>query len=500
MEALSGLLGGFVMALSMDNLLVCFIGSLLGTITGVLPGVGPTAAMALLIPVSFGLSPTASLILLAAIYYGAMYGGSTTSILLNIPGEAASVVTCIDGYRMARKGRAGAALAVAAIGSWIAGTIAVIGLMLFAPPLAKFALMFGPPEYFAVALLGLILLSNMTGNFIRSILSVVLGLMLATVGIDLVSGSTRFTFGFSELLDGVEFAPVIMGLFGFSEVLSVVGSSNPNVEVIKVKFRDLYPTWKEIKRSIGPVFRGTLIGFPIGLLPGPSGTLASFAAYKLEKSVSKHPEEFGQGAIEGVAGPESANNAASTSSLIPLFALGLPFAPPVAILLSGLMIHGISPGPMFVTDHPEIFWTVIASMYLGNVMLLVLNLPLVGVFASLIKTPPKILMPIITAIIFVGAYSVNGSLFDVALLIIFGVVGYVMKKCDFEPAPLIVGLVLGRLFEESLRQGLGLVNGKFILFFQRPITLILFILSALIVAWSLYSMFKKSGVSNLRGK
>lgn len=493
MDALFNLLHGFGLALSQENVVVCFIGAFLGTVTGVLPGVGPTAAMALLIPVSFGLSPTASLILLSGIYYGAMYGGSTTSILLNIPGEAASVVTCFDGYRLARKGRAGAALAIAAIGSWVAGTIAVVGLMLFAPPLADFALKFGPPEYFAIALLGLMLLSNMTGGgFLKSGLSVICGLMLATIGIDLVSGYTRFTFGFSELLDGLSFAPVIMGLFGLSEVLHVISSPSENHEVLKVRFRELYPTRKEIKQSIWPILRGSLLGFPVGLLPGPSGTLASFSAYKLEKTISSHPEEFGHGAIEGVAGPEAANNSASTASLIPLFALGLPFAPPVAILLSGLMIHGISPGPLFIKEHADIFWTVIASMYIGNVMLLVLNLPLVGVFAALIRTPPKILMPIITAIMVVGAYSVNGQIFDVMVLLIVGIIGYLMKRCHFEPAPLIVGLVLGRLFEESLRQGLGMVNGDFSQFLSRPITALLLGMSLLVVSWNIYQSVTKS--------
>lgn len=496
MDVITNLLHGFALAATPENLFMCFIGAFLGTVTGVLPGIGPTAAMALLLPVSFGLSPTASLIMLAGIYYGAMYGGSTTSILLNMPGEAASAITCIDGYRMARKGRAGAALAVAAIGSWVAGTVGVIGLMLFAPSLAKAALLFGPPEYFAIAVLGLLLLSNLTdGQFSKSTIMVVIGIMLGTVGIDLSSGFNRFTFGTASLLDGIELIPVLMGLFGLSEVFSLISAPSDSIGVLNVKFKELYPTKAELKKSIAPITRGTLLGFPIGLLPGPSGTLASFAAYKLEKSVSKHPEEFGKGAIEGVAGPESANNAASTGSMVPLFALGLPFAPPAAILLSGLLIHGISPGPLFVTQHADIFWTVIASMYIGNVMLIVLNLPLVGVFASLIKTPPAILMPMITGIMLIGAYSVNNSLFDVALLIIFGLIGFIMKKYNYEPAPLIVGLVLGPILEESLLQGLNIVHGNFLQFFFRPISGVLLTLAIIVTMWSLIGRHVKKLVS-----
>jgi len=487
MDFTQNLLNGFALAFSFENLGICFLGTLIGTVTGVLPGIGPTAAMALLIPVSFGLPPTASLILLAGIYYGAMYGGSTTSILLNIPGEAASVVTCIDGYEMAKKGKAGTALAVAAIGSWAAGTAAVIGVMLFAPPLARFALLFGPPEYFSIALLGLLVLSNLSGgSFSRSALVMILGLMLSTTGIDLMSGRTRFTLGFVELSDGIEFAPVIMGLFGLSEVFQVITSLEKPSEVLKVKFRELYPKFRDLKPAFGAMIRGTLIGFPVGLLPGPSGTLSSFAAYRLEKAVSKKPEDFGKGAIQGVAGPESANNSATTASLIPLFALGLPFAPPVAILLSGLMIHGISPGPFFIRDHGNVFWAVIASMYLGNLMLIILNLPLVGVFASLIKTPPRILMPIITALMFVGAYSINARMFDVVILIAFGLFGFLMKKCGFEPAPLIIGLILGKIFEESLRQGLNVVDGNLWLFFSRPITAILTCISFAVFLGGLY--------------
>lgn len=493
MDAVLGLFQGFAVACTPENLFVCLLGAILGTVTGVLPGIGPTAAMALLIPVSFGLTPTAAMILLAGVYYGAMYGGSTTSILLNMPGEAASVVTCIDGYQLAKKGRAGAALAVAAIGSWIAGTLAVVGVMLFAPPLANMALKFGPPEYFAISFLGLILLTNLSDeSALKAVVMAVIGLMLSTIGIDLMSGRTRYTFGFKQLLDGIDLVPVLMGLFGLSEVLQTIMEKEEDKEVFKFKFRDLYPTRREMKRALPSIFRGTLLGFPIGLLPGPSGTLSSFAAYKLEKYACRKNPEFGHGAIEGVAGPEAANNSASTASLIPLFSLGLPFAPPVAILLSGLMIHGVNPGPSFVTQHADIFWGVIASMYLGNVMLLVLNLPMVSVFASLIKTPSKILMPIITAIMFVGAYCSSGQIFDVFILLIFGILGLLFKKYRFDLAPLIVGLVLGNTFEESLRQGLGIVKGDIGRFVSRPITGIILALALVVLAWNI--------IKNIRNK
>lgn len=485
MEVIANLLQGFSVAISPGNILACLIGAFMGTVTGVLPGIGPTSAMALLLPITFGLPPAASLIMLAGIYYGAMYGGSTTSILLNMPGEAASMVTTFDGYQMARKGRAGAALAVAAIGSWVAGTLAIFGLMFFAPGLAKLALMFAPPEYFAVTILGILTLNNLTGDsFIKATMMMVIGMIVGTIGMDSLSGFTRFAF-MPELMDGIDIVPVLMGLFGLSEVLLIVSQPAENVEVLKVKFRELYPTRNEIKRSIWPILRGTLVGFPIGLLPGPAAVLSSMASYKVEKSVSRHPEEFGKGAIEGVAGPEAANNAASAGTMVPLFALGLPFAPPAAMLLSGLMIHGINPGPMFITEHADLFWAVIASMYIGNVMLVILNLPLVGVFASLINTPSTILMPVITGIMVIGAYSLNNSIFDVAILLLFGVLGYWMKKVDYPQAPLIIGLVLGPMLEENLRQGLLMVHGNFIVFFHRPITAAFLTISVILLIWGI---------------
>jgi len=471
MEAFHSLLGGFGAALSQNNLIACFAGTVIGTVVGVLPGIGPTGAMALLLPFSFGLDPATGLILIAGIYYGAMYGGSTTSILVNVPGEAASLVTCFDGYQMAKKGRAGAALAVAAIGSWVAGTAGVVGLMLFAPPLGKAALAFGPPEYFAISVFGIIILCNVSGgSFIRSILMVIFGVLISSIGTDPLTGFNRFTFKVTELSGGIELLPVVMGLFGLAEIFSVAVNPYATSDVIKVRLKDLYPTSQELKRSIFPILRGTGVGFPMGLIPGPAAFLSSFISYKLEKILSKHPEEFGKGAIEGVAGPESANNAAAAGSMVPLLALGIPFAPPTAILLGGFMIHGITPGPLFITQHADLFWAVLASMYIGNIMLLVLNLPLVGVFASFTRVPARILLPIIGLIMFVGAYSVNNSIFDLWILLIFGLLGFAMKYFGFEPAPIVIGLVLGTVFEQGLRQGLTILDGNFFLFFTRPIS------------------------------
>lgn len=500
MDALTNLSNGLMSVLSLEMLLVCFIGVLVGQVTGVLPGIGPTGAMAILLPLSFGMDPGAGLIMLAGIYYGSMYGGSITSILVNLPGEAASLVTTLDGYKMARKGRGGAALSIAAIGSWVAGTLAIVGLMFFAPILANAALAFGAPEFFALGLFGLIVLSNLTGgSFGKSFLMVIIGLMISTVGVDLVTGEDRLTFGVMELSKGFDLVPVVMGLFGLAEILSVAMTPYTNSNMIKVKMKEMYPNKQETKRSIWPILRGTLVGFPMGLLPGPAGFMSTLISYRLEKKMSRHPKEFGKGAIEGVAGPESANNAASTSAMIPFLALGFPFSPPTALLLGGLLIHGITPGPMFISQHGDLFWLVVASMYIGNVMLLILNLPLVGVFASLTKVPVKILMPIITGIMFIGAYSINNSIFDLWIMLVFGLVGFIMKYCDYEPAPLVVGLVLGTIFEEGLRQGLIMTEGNFLMFFERPITATLLGIAIVIVLWNIFKMvlpFKKSSASN----
>ncbi len=494
---LTNLLHGFALALSPTNILACFLGAFLGTVTGVLPGIGPAAAMSLLLPITFGLEPTTGLIMLAGIYYGAMYGGSTTSILLNMPGETASMVTCFDGYQMAKKGRAGAALAVSAIGSWLAGTVSIIGLMLFAPALANIALAFGPAEYFALILLGVLTLNNLTGDsFLKATLMLVIGLGIATIGTEIIKGISRFDFGNSDLLEGLDVIPVLMGLFGLSEVFVSLHDRDTVPEVAKVKFRDLYPTMEEIKRSIAPIFRGTAIGFPIGLLPGPAHILSTMVSYRVEKGVSRHPEQFGKGAIEGVAGPEAANNAASTGAMIPLFALGLPFTVQAAIMIAALRTHNITPSPLLISQHGDIFWAVIASMYIGNVMLLLLNLPLVGVFASLIKTPPKILLPVITTIMLIGTYGLNGNLFDVWVLLFFGVLGYILRIVDYPSVPLIIALVLGPSFEERLRQSLLLAHGDLSFYLQRPVTAAILALTAIVVIWGLSQSTVKRIMSN----
>lgn len=471
---LGDLFNALFIALQPVNLFACFVGALVGTLVGVLPGIGPTGTMALLLPLTFSLGPTAGMIMLSGIWYGAQYGGSTTSILVNVPGEAASVVTCIDGYQMAKKGRAGAALAISAIGSWIAGTLGVIGLMFFAPPLANVALDFGPPEYFAIAFLGLVVLSNLTGRSpLKSFLMALLGIMLSTIGLDPISGFPRFTFEIPQLLGGMEFVPITMGLFGVAEILSVAEEPYVVKDVAKVRFRDLYPNRSELQRAFAPIMRGGILGFLIGLMPGPAAVLASFASYGLERRISKHPHEFGKGAIEGVAGPESANNSATAGGLVPLLALGLPFAPPTAVLLGGLMIQGVMPGPLLIQQHPEIFWGVIGSMYVGNLILLVLNLPLVGVFAGITRVSPSVVMPTILLLTIVGAYGVNNSLFDVWVMVVAGVAGYAMRKLDFQPAPLVLGLVLGRIMEGALRRSMVIMDGNPWSFFQRPLSGIL---------------------------
>jgi putative tricarboxylic transport membrane protein len=456
-----GILSSLLITFQPVNFLACFIGAVVGTLVGVLPGLGPAAAMALVIPLTLKLGPTAGLIMLAGIYYGSMYGGSTTSILVNVPGEPASVVTTLDGYAMARKGRAGAALAIAAIGSFVAGTFSVIALQLFAPLLARSALAFGPAEYFCLTVLGVVLLSNLTGKSrVKSLILIMAGLMLSTVGIDPVGGIERFSFGLESAQGGLSFIALTTGLFGIAEVLSVMTGKEEPIDLLPVKFRELYPNRQEIKRSVAPIARGSVLGFLIGLLPGPAATMAAFASYGLERRVSKHREEFGKGAIEGVAGPESANNAAAGGAMIPLLSLGLPFTPTTAVLLGGMLLHGITPGPFLLRDRPDVFWGVIGSFYLGNMMLLVLNLPLVGIFAKIVRVAPRYLMPTVLVLCVIGAYGDNSSLFDVWVMLGAGVVGYIMRKYDYEPAPLVVGLVLGPVMERSLRQTLIISRGN----------------------------------------
>lgn len=488
MDVFGNLIAGFATALSVNNLLYCFIGVLLGTVVGVLPGLGGVTTMVLLLPLTYSMDSATAIIMLAGVYYGSMYGGSTTAILMNMPGESPAMVTTFDGYKLAKKGRAGAALAIAAYGSFFAGTVGVIGIMLFSPVLAKAALSFGPPEFFSIAVLGFILLSNLTGkSFLRSMLMVLVGVMLGTIGIDPIEGYQRFIFGQVELSRGIEMSVITIAVFGLAEILSNSAERHSKADIMKVSVKEMYPNKTELKRSILPMIRGSLIGFFIGLIPGPAAIMSTLASYAVEKKVSKHPEEFGTGAIEGVAGPESANNAASSGAFVPLLALGLPFAPAAAILLSGLTIQGITPGPLFISQHQGLFWALIASMYIGNVMLLILNLPLVPVFASLVKIPARILLPIVTVVAFCGAYSMNNSIFDLYLLIIFAVIGVVMKLAGYDPAPLIVGLVLGPEMEGALRRGLVMSKGDFFSFFTRPISGTILALAILYLAYSIFS-------------
>jgi len=478
----AGILRALLISLQPTNLLGCFIGVVVGTLVGVLPGLGPAAAMALVLPMTFRLGPTAGLIMLAGIYYGAMYGGSTTSILVNVPGEPASVVTCLEGYRMARRGRAGAALAVAAIGSFVAGTLSVVALQFFAPVLAHAALAFGPAEYFALTVLGVVVLSILTGkSHTKSLFMMAIGLMLSTVGMDPLGGVGRFTFGFTSAQGGLSFIAITAGLFGVAEVLSLMAEGDNRVEMVEVKFRELYPNRDEFKRSLPPMLRGGVLGFLVGLIPGPAATIASFVSYGVERRFSKFKEEFGKGAIEGVAGPESANNAAVGGAMVPLLSLGLPFTPATAVLLGGMLLHGVTPGPLLLRDHPEIFWGVIGSFYVGNMMLLILNLPLVGIFASILKVPSKYLMPSVLVLCILGAYGDNTNLFDVWVMLGAGVVGYLMRKSDYEPAPLVVGLVLGPVMERSLRQTLIISQGEIGGLWESTISIIL-LLGALVAA------------------
>jgi putative tricarboxylic transport membrane protein len=475
LEIAQSLLHGFGLALTPLYLYYALIGAVLGTIVGVLPGLGPLGAMAILLSFTLKLDATGAMILFAGIYYGAMYGGSTTSILLNIPGEAASVVTCIDGYQMAQKGRAGAALTVSAVGSFIAGTISILGLMGVALFLADIALRFGPPEFFAIGVCGLALLVRLSeGSPLQAFIMILFGMALATVGVDFLTGIERFTFGLHELGQGIDFLPVAMGIFGIAEVLTTVEQKEFIQSVRKVRLRELLPTRQEWRRSFPPMFRGSVLGFIIGLVPGPSPVIATFVSYISEKKLSSTPEEFGKGAIEGVAGPEAANNAAVGGAYVPLFALGIPFTPAMAIVLGTLMLHGLTPGPNLIKNKPDLFWAVIASMYLGNFMLLVLNLPLVNVFVNILKVPRNILLPVIVLICLIGVYTVNASSLDLLMLAVFGFVGYGLRGVGFPVAPLILAMVIGPMLETSLRQSLNITGGNLAGMIFRPICLMMY--------------------------
>jgi putative tricarboxylic transport membrane protein len=474
MDIINHIFFGFGVAFQPDNLLFCFIGVLIGTLVGVLPGLGPVAAISLLLPATFRAPPVGSIIMLSGIYYGAMYGGSTTSILVNIPGEAASVVTCFDGYQMARKGRAGPALGIAAFGSFIAGTLGVVGLAFMAPPLAAMALKFGPPEYFSLMVLGLTVLTFLAGgSMLKSLMMACFGVVIGNIGLDLVTARPRFTFGLDVLLDGVGLVPVVMGLFGISEVLLNVEEKLSEREIFKTEFKGLLPNLQDWKESIWPILRGSGLGFFLGILPGGGAVISSFVSYGVEKKLSKHPEEFGKGAIAGVAGPESANNSATAGAFIPLLTLGLPSNAVMAILLGALMIYNMPPGPRLITSHPNLFWGVITSMYIGNVMLLILNLPLIGLWVKILKIPYPILFPLILLFCLIGAYSLNTNPIEIGLMLIFGVLGYLMKKFKYDGAPLVLAMVLGPLMDNSLRQSLLMSGGSGMIFFTRPICLVI---------------------------
>jgi len=475
------LLLGFSIALAPTNLLFAFFGVFLGTIIGALPGIGPSAGVAVLLPVTFGMPPVTAMIMLAGIYYGAMYGGTITSVLINTPGESSSVMTTLDGFQMALKGRAGAALGIAAIGSFIAGTLSVVLLMVAAPPLADLAVTFGPPEYFALMVLGLTTLATLTsGSVVKGLLVAVVGLLLGTVGIDLMLGAPRYTFENVNLLDGIDFLPVAVGLFAIGELL--FNLYRPiRAEPIKAKLSGLLPTRQDWRDSWASIGRGTLIGFFVGMLPGAGATIASFLAYATEKRLSKHPERFGTGVIEGVAAPESANNSASTGALVPLMALGIPGSGTTAVMLGALTMYGMQPGPLLVSTHPDVFWGLVASMYVGNVMLLVLNLPLAPVFASILRVPYSVLIPIIIGIALFGVYSVENNLFNVGITILFGAIGFVMRLYGYPPAPLVLALVLGPMLEKALRQSLQMSLGSPEIFVTRPV-------SAFILAFALLAV------------
>jgi putative tricarboxylic transport membrane protein len=490
MDILAGLLQGFQVALAGNNLLMCVIGVVLGTVIGVMPGLGPPATIAMLLPLTFKLEPTGAMIMLAGIYYGAKYGGSTTSILLNVPGESSSVVTCLDGYQMARKGRAGAALGMAAIASFIAGTFGVVALMLVAPPLAKLSLAFSAPEYFALMVLGLTMVVLLAGeSLIKALLAMLVGLWIAGMGTDLFTATSRFTFGRVELLGGIDFIIVAIGVFAVGEVLGNIEPAKP-AEMLPVPkgLRNLLPTWEDMRKCRFAFVNGSVVGFLIGILPGAGSTIASFMSYGIEKAVSRHPEEFGKGAIEGVAAPEGANNAETGGALVPLLTLGIPGSGTTAVLLAALVLWGFKPGPLFIQDNPAMFWGLVASMYIGNVLLLVLNLPLVAVFAQLLKMPAYAMYPLILGVSLVGVYTASSSMFQLGLLALFGLLGYLMRKLDYPTAPLVLGLVLGDSMERALRQSLMMSQGDASILL-RPIPSVLLAIAALLLVIPLVKKF-----------
>jgi putative tricarboxylic transport membrane protein len=501
MEQISGLLFGFSVALTWSNLFFCFLGALVGTMVGVLPGLGPAATVALLLPITFKLEPVSGIIMLAGIFYGAMYGGSTTSILLNIPGEAASVVTCIDGYQMAKKGRAGPALAIAAIGSFIAGTIGVIGVNFLAPLLADFAVRFGPPEYFTLTLFGLFLAAYLAStSLVKGLIMVCLGLLLCMIGIDPIAGIPRFSFGILPLQEGLDFIPLAMGLFGIAEIL-VNTERAMKTELVTRRVGRIWISLQDWAEAKWAMLRGSLIGFLVGVLPGGGAVIGSLISYAVEKRVSRNPEKFGHGAIEGVAGPEAANNSAATGSFIPLLTLGIPGNATIAMIFAALMIHGVTPGPLLITEKPEIFWGVVASMYIGNGVLLLLNLPLVGAWVQLLRIPYFILAPFVVLLCIVGVYSTRTNVFDIWVMIVFGIIGYIFRKLAFEPGPLLLAFVLGTISERAFRQSLLMSKGSPLIFFERPVSAALMIVLLILIGMQIFFLLrrKSQNITRFRG-
>jgi putative tricarboxylic transport membrane protein len=491
------ILHGFATAFQPVNLLYCFIGVFLGTFVGVLPGIGPLATISMLLPLTFYLDPTTALVMLAGVYYGSDYGGSIASILLRLPGGASSAVTCLDGYPMAQQGRAGVALFITSVGSFIGGSFGILLLMIFAPSLANMTLAFASAEYFALMVLGLAASGSITaGSPLKGLAMVVLGLVIGCIGTDVNSGVARFNFNFIELFDGISVAIVAMGLFGISEVITSIGTPQ-TLELLreKVPFRSMLPTRDDLRRSAGPVVRGTAIGSFMGIMPGVGGTVASLMSYATEKKISRTPERFGKGAIEGVAGPESANNASAQTSFIPTLTMGIPGGASMALMLSALMIHGINPGPGLMRDHPDVFWGLVASFWVGNVLLLVLNIPMIGIWIKILRLPYEMLFPAIMCLLCIGVYSLNNSTFDLWLLLVIGLAGYVIRLLDFEPAPLLIGFVLGPMMEENFRRAMLVARGDIGYFLDRPYTVVMLGAAAALVVWSIVANFRKKGTT-----
>ena len=494
MESLSHLLSGFAAALSWYYLLYALAGCVLGTLIGVLPGLGPAAGTAILIPLTFNLDATGAIIMLSAIYYGAMYGGTITSVLINVPGEAASVVTCIDGHAMARQGRAGSALGIAAIGSFVGGVLATVALVVVAMPLATLALKFGPAEFFALMVAGLCLVVGLAGkNILAALLMTVIGLLFAMIGLDPVRGAPRFTFGIEELFDGIGFVPVVMGLFGVAELL--LAAEKRQARMIEAELKNWMPTRQEIRQCVAPIGRSTLVGFVLGLIPGVGSIVPTFMAYVMEKRLSKTPERFGNGAIEGVASAETANNAYANAAMVPLLALGIPSSPTIAVLMGAFIINGITPGPFLFQEQPALVWTVIASFFVGNALLLILNLPLVGLWAKLLKIPFSYMCVGVLIFCVIGAYGLKQSLFDVWVMLGFGIIGYLLRKLDFPIAPAILALILGPMMEKSLRTTLEISGGSFAIFLDRPVALALLAVPVIVIG---FLLFKPRSLDKLR--